>query len=159
MKKFWIKIEKKTEIAEKILNRYQLFLFKRSQSMLLNLIKNSNIRKYKANDTADTSLYIEEGENKYIDKERKEFESFIFGDYEKIKKINDKEWNMVYHDRIVYRMNKAAKRFKENIKYKTIKKVLGDNSIIGFLSRMGIFVTWDTEEITKNLNTSALKDS
>lgn len=130
MMKFYIKINKDLSTAKKILAGWQYAIYKIQVNGLLSMI-NIPLGKYKINTVKDSIVYMDEGDEEYIKKQYKMVEDFLLGDGEELNKDNYKQYQKYKNNRFVA---------------KILRMSLDDGTVLGFFNKLGIMITWYTEE-------------
>lgn len=141
MPKLVIEIKRTDEFAKGVLKGWQLFAFKRSQAGLYGMITNA-IKKYKTFSDKESSVFIEEGDEEYITLQKRKFEAFMFSGEEELHAERLKQYSKYVNDRWIQKVARGTHKLKDRIKSKAIRAALGGTDVLGFFSRVGIFITW-----------------
>ena len=150
MQEFRIRIEEDFTIAEKVLKRWQYFMYSKAIKSLMNIIY-SSVKKYQLEKTGRVRLYIERGPGDFINLERRRFESFMFSEERELRGKKYKQYERAMNDRWLAKVIRNAHKFKGNIKSKAIRSALGGTDVLGFFAKLGIYITWEVVEENKKI--------
>lgn len=148
--KLIITIEENYEIAEKILKGWQAFVYKKAAKALAGMLYNA-CKKYKFEKKDNKTIFIEEGDDEYIELQKRKFENFMFSEEKELKTDKYKQYRDKVNNRFIGKVLRGAHKFKGNIKNKALNAALGGTDVLSFFTKLGIFVIWKTEK-SKVLN-------
>ena len=120
-------------------------MYKKSLNALFSIIYTS-IKKYEETKDGDKHYFVNKGSKEYVELEKKRLENFLFSDYKELKKDKNKKYERALQDRWIQKLNRNATKLKNDVMNKAIRAALGGADVLGFFSRIGIFIQWKIEE-------------
>lgn len=141
---FRIEVRKDDALVSEVLSGWMLGYYKAKRNSVLKVI-DSKLKRFKVyEDVDEVSVYVDESDDaEYLEKQKAEFEDFMFMDEEQFEKDNAAALEAFSNDRVTRMVMRKVKRFSWATKNKAIKAALGGSNALGFLARNGIGVTWE----------------
>ncbi len=156
MPKFITRIEKQNKLIDETFNdldrvgkfkKIQLKIFKavyKKKMEGLFFIMKRKLLKYRSTEGSDFFEAEEEGDDKFVQQAKKDFEKFIYGDEKLLN--TEKEYQKFKNDRIVTKIMRNLKGVVVRSKDKAIEKSLGEGRVLDFFMKCGIMITWKVED-------------
>lgn len=148
-KKLVIEIKRENEYAKELLKNYQFRMFNITQKGLFQMLVRAPRKKathYKADDFH--ALIEEEGDDRYIDIQRKKFEAFIFSDSSELNSGKAyQEYAAYKNDRWMQKVFRKIGKAKNKVKDGVLRKIMGDSTVMGWFAKMGILITYRVEDL------------
>lgn len=145
MSKLIITLWTDTKLAKETLKGWQYLVYRSRLESLYRLICNRLGRNADTTTKKDSkNIYVEDGEKDYIKLQKRKLEAFLFSDSSELMK---KEYNKYVNDRWIQKVSRNVHKLKDKIKDKALRSALGGTDILGFMTRIGIFVKWEIEDL------------
>jgi len=139
-----IVMETNLELAKSILGKIYFSVYKAKVKSLMKIMT-TRLKKYETDESSKNKrIFVQEGEDEYIQKEKKKLEEFLFSDSKLLE--NNEEIQKMKNDRIVMKIVTWMRKANKKIKANAIKASLGKNSVLEFFNSLGITVKWMVEK-------------
>ena len=147
--KFKITIERNEDIFDDVKGISKIYA-KTKQKVFFNTVI-TLFRGWKHNIKEENKfIFIEEGTEEFIKKEKVDWERFVFGEDKELFKNNKyKEIRKVVNDRgvknIINKIKKVPTSITNKLRDKAIKMALNDGTVLMFFLKMGVSIVWEIE--------------
>jgi len=142
MPKFIIEIHENTDIAKNILKGWQYIMYKQALGILMGIIYKA-VKKFEEKKEGNKRIFTEEGDQEYVELEKKKFENFMFSEESELNKDKFRKYKNTVNNRWLQKVIRQAHKYKKTIPSKAIRAALGGSDVFSFFAKLGVYIKWE----------------